>query len=243
MTSKPRNSGFTMIELLVVITVVSLLITLTLPAITKVRAKANRAKCANNLRQIGVAAISYMTANLGPSSTPGFLPHAGGPGTQDGADEVGIVFSQLIRTGNLDDARIFICPQSTDLPQVVPQGGQSTYSIDEPDVRRADAPFSYGWTRRGLNTSTPSNTFIAADRTVTEREGPGDPNEGLIGVVTNHRSGRNVLRFDGAVEFIPRELEITGSELQDASIANRLRELNLFRGPDDFIEPPIVPVD
>ena len=72
--SRRKNAAFTLVELLVVITILGVLMGLLLPAVNSVRESMRRAQCKNNLAQIGKAAQQHLAAQGHfPSSGWGYM--------------------------------------------------------------------------------------------------------------------------------------------------------------------------
>ncbi len=139
MTSPKRRSGFTLIELLVVIAIIAILIGLLLPAIQKVRESANRSQCANNLKQIGMAAHDYASVN-GGQLPPGLL---GDPNSDTNQPSFG--------NGQMVCCLAFLLPYlEADLVyQQIFQGGTANDYLDVNKSRAQGAQYGPYWTLSG----------------------------------------------------------------------------------------------
>ncbi len=104
-SSRRPHSGFTLVELLVVVTIIAILIALLVPAVQASRESARRAHCKNNVKQIAAAMIQHQVA-LERFPSGGWGPHwVGEPERGTGPDQPGGWIFNILEYLEQDDLR------------------------------------------------------------------------------------------------------------------------------------------
>src|SRR5882724_7246132 len=107
--SRSFRRAFTLIELLVVIAIIAILAAMLLPALAKAKAKANQARCLNNMKQLGLGFMMYVGDYQ--DVMPAFASNGAGWHQEDWIYWRSPI---IIMVGMRDPTNLLRCPMDTD---------------------------------------------------------------------------------------------------------------------------------
>ena len=188
----PGRRGFTLIELMVVITIIGILVGIILPSLSQIRNAARNLKCKNNLRQLGAAIDLYAEEN------EEIYPYV------DTAPETSL---GLLYPAYINDPRLYHCardttPRPTDIDMALTgtdarkaNGVQMSYDS------RLDQPLATGTSQLADGTPVQSFTPLIWDWYGGLEPGEGTPAQRAL---NNHdlRGGYVLFFKDNHVEWV-----------------------------------------
>ena len=127
-TRSSKHHGFTLVEMLVVIAIISILAAMLMPALTSSLHIARDTACGNNLRQIGIALAHYSTDFYG------YYPALDDPAVQYWPKKLAPYVSRGVEYPPYSN--LFFCPsESNHHPNIIDYGGNFRSAISNPAVR------------------------------------------------------------------------------------------------------------
>ncbi len=191
--------AFTLIELLVVIAIIAILAALLMPSLKASREQSYSAKCMSNLRQIYLAAISYMTDNEGF-----FPPNYYEPGTITWCRKLNPYLGSSESAQPPQFPKVYLCPSD----KAPGYSGACSYGVNIVPHQTSVLPYHGGNVADFRN---PSGTILYLDTydTISIRPGWG----GSYGNISfRHLNRVNAVMVDGSARaFAEKENILTNS--------------------------------
>ena len=239
-----RTSGFTLVELLVVIGIIAVLVSIFAPAASKARESARRAVCLSNLRQVHQSFAAY-AADSGGRVPLGYRPMGGKPIKQfnsmvySGTTGKYCLFGILYLTGHMKDPRAFYCPSEnnpqsmfdSDINPWPPVAGSKVNVFAgygcRPEVMLVDEFHKEGGQKVPRLADFRGKAIFADLTAIPER------------LDTRHRDGVNVLYGDGSARWVtraairdPLDVDLKGKRVPDETANQPLDEIwSIFDDP------------
>jgi len=211
------NAGFTLVELLVVISIIAMLIAVLLPALQKTRSAARMTVCASQLRSNGMILENYRSDEKGY-----YMPHARPTSntvqqeywpqmlTRYNGIEVGRVWRHTFYT-DTSPAKLYICPDSLTGPhnQVETTGAGAGRMIGGFTV------ISYGYNMMGVGGNVTDNAAgVTRGYSTLIRELKSPPTKTMVFVDYDVIGAPSPDRWDGHMSAIPNPSRVYARHME-----------------------------